>query len=77
MFAACFMPVCCLDDSSNLKMEAIYFSEASVDFSGLHGDVSHRCENLKSHVISNWTCSEIILARKRVLDDGRHGRNMS
>jgi hypothetical protein len=32
LFAACFMPVSCLDYSLTLKMEVIYSCETSVDF---------------------------------------------
>jgi hypothetical protein len=37
LFVTCFKLVSCLAYSSTLKKEAIYSSETSVEFNGLHG----------------------------------------
>jgi hypothetical protein len=78
LLAACFMRVSCLAYSSTLKMEATFFSEASVNFQwttrcyiteGRTVD-KHPCESLKSHTIvpghSDATTRELSTANVRI-----------
>jgi hypothetical protein len=74
-FGAAFMLVFCSTYSSALKMEAICFSETSVDFwrttwcyipgdSTLH---NHCCENLKSYLLISYTIVIYLLLGSVVL----------
>jgi hypothetical protein len=72
----CFILISCLAYSSTLKVEAIYFSEESADFTGLYGIISED-RTLHSHHFENLKTNKRSTASKFTWADGGNPRNIS